>query len=503
MRVGHGRLQLPDGRRGFFHPDNFTFGQSVFLSRVVAAAMDVPGVEWVDVDDTPPKPNRFRRWGEESHGEIAAGRIDLGRLEIARLDNEPVVVLESEKASMELPAPESGTITEVLKKTGDTVAVGEVIAYLEPGQAKTDTPPVAAQPKEEPRVMPGAARELAQRGLSPKEVKPTGPGGRILKEDVLRHVKDAGEAPPPERWAEVAREKPEAALREEETVPISPIRRRIAERLVQAQQTAALLTTFNEIDMSAVKALRQKHRDAFEKKYNVKLGFMSFFVKASIEALRRFPAVNASIDGNDIVYHEFYDVGVAVSTDRGLMVPVLRNAEMMSFAEIEVAVGAYAQKARDGSITIEELTGGTFSITNGGVFGSMMSTPILNPPQSAILGMHAIFERPMAEKLAYLRTALKALGNGLLVQDRRSGPSRTAPAAVSSRGLSDPPNRPIVNMLSKAGFDRLPIEDKLAYLSRTMRQLKSLRGRVRGGTSKNPLGQSAHGAAANPVKLRG
>jgi len=173
------------------------------------------------------------------------------------------------------------------------------------------------------------------------------------------------------------------------------LRARIAERLVQAQSMAAMLTTFNEVDLTAVNEIRARYKDKFEKKHGVKLGFMSFFVKASIEALRRFPAVNASLDGNDIVYHEFYDIGVAVSTDRGLMVPVLRNAELMSFAEIEIAVGAYAQKAREGSITLEELSGGTFTLTNGGVFGSLMSTPILNPPQVAILGMHKIQERPM------------------------------------------------------------------------------------------------------------
>ena len=183
--------------------------------------------------------------------------------------------------------------------------------------------------------------------------------------------------------------------RTEQRVPMTRLRARIAERLIQAQSTAALLTTFNEVDLTAVNEIRARYKEKFEKTHGVKLGFMSFFVKASIEALRRFPAVNASLDGNDIIYHEFYDIGVAVSTDRGLMVPVLRNAEMMSFAEIEVAVGAYAQKARDGSITLEELTGGTFTLTNGGVFGSLMSTPILNPPQVAILGMHKIQERPM------------------------------------------------------------------------------------------------------------
>jgi 2-oxoglutarate dehydrogenase E2 component (dihydrolipoamide succinyltransferase) len=236
--------------------------------------------------------------------------------------------------------------------------------------------------------------------LDAGQIAGSGRDGRISKGDVIQHIAKQG-APAP---AEAKPAKPAApavklpvptGARTEQRVPMTRLRARIAERLIQAQSTAAMLTTFNEVDLTAVNEIRARYKDKFEKAHGVKLGFMSFFVKASIEALRRFPAVNASIDGNDIVYHEFYDVGVAVSTDRGLMVPVLRNAETMSFAEIEVAVGAYAQKARDGSITLEELTGGTFTLTNGGVFGSLMSTPILNPPQVAILGMHKIQERPM------------------------------------------------------------------------------------------------------------
>ena len=233
--------------------------------------------------------------------------------------------------------------------------------------------------------------------LDAGQIAGSGRDGRISKGDVIQHMagKEAAPAKPAAKPAAAVKLPSPSGARTEQRVPMTRLRARIAERLVQAQSTAAMLTTFNEVDLTAINEIRARYKDKFEKKHGVKLGFMSFFVKASIEALRRFPAVNASLDGNDIVYHEFYDIGVAVSTDRGLMVPVLRNAEMMSFAEIEVAVGAYAQKAREGSITLEELSGGTFTLTNGGVFGSLMSTPILNPPQVAILGMHKIQERPM------------------------------------------------------------------------------------------------------------
>jgi 2-oxoglutarate dehydrogenase E2 component (dihydrolipoamide succinyltransferase) len=238
---------------------------------------------------------------------------------------------------------------------------------------------------------------VAEHKLDAGQIAGTGRDGRITKADVIQHVaQSAAPAQKQETKAAPAVKLPAATgARSEQRVPMTRLRQRIAERLVQAQSTAAMLTTFNEVDLTAVNEIRARYKDKFEKTHGVKLGYMSFFVKASIEALRKFPAVNASIDGTDIVYHEYYDIGMAVSTDRGLMVPVLRNAESLSFAEIEAAVAAYAQKARDGSITLEELTGGTFTITNGGVFGSLMSTPILNPPQVAILGMHKIQERPM------------------------------------------------------------------------------------------------------------
>jgi len=235
--------------------------------------------------------------------------------------------------------------------------------------------------------------------LDATQIAASGKDGRVTKADVIQHLhKPAANSAP--AAAKPAAKAPAVALapagaRSEQRVPMTRLRARVAERLVQAQATAAMLTTFNEVDLTAINEIRARYKDKFEKAHGVKLGFMSFFVKASIEALRRFPAVNASLDGNDIVYHEYYDVGVAVSTERGLMVPVLRNAENMSFSEIESSVGSAASRARDGSITIEELSGGTFTITNGGVFGSLMSTPILNPPQVAILGMHKIQERPM------------------------------------------------------------------------------------------------------------
>lgn len=302
--------------------------------------------------------------------------------------DEPLVVLESDKASMELPAPAAGTITEVLKKTGDTATVGEVIAYLEPGQAKPEAPPA----KTEPRVMPAAAREIAQRGLSAKEIKPTGPGGRVLKEDVLRDaraIKSEGH---------LSREPRRQDGQREEVVPMTKLRRTIAERLVQAQKQAALLTTFNEIDMSAVMTLRKQFGEAFQQKFGIKLGIMSFFVKAAIEALKEFPAVNAELRDTNIVYHHHYDIGIAVATDRGLVVPVLRNAERLSFSEAEKGISDFATRARENKLLPDELQGGTFTISNGGVYGSLLSTPIVNPPQSGVLGMHAIQERPVARE---------------------------------------------------------------------------------------------------------
>jgi 2-oxoglutarate dehydrogenase E2 component (dihydrolipoamide succinyltransferase) len=299
-------------------------------------------------------------------------------------------------------------IKELKVENGATVTSGQVLAILEEGAAATAAKPAAAAAQAAApapataasaaaKLAPAAKRMVEEHKLDAGQIPGSGRDGRISKGDVIQHMagKEAAPAAKTAKPAPAAKLPAPTGARTEQRVPMTRLRARIAERLIQAQATAAMLTTFNEVDLTAVNEIRARYKDKFEKLHGVKLGFMSFFVKASIEALRRFPAVNASLDGNDIVYHEFYDIGVAVSTDRGLMVPVLRNAESMSFAEIEGAVGTYAQKARDGSITLEELTGGTFTLTNGGVFGSLMSTPILNPPQVAILGMHKIQERPM------------------------------------------------------------------------------------------------------------
>jgi 2-oxoglutarate dehydrogenase E2 component (dihydrolipoamide succinyltransferase) len=339
--------------------------------------------------------------------------------------DEAVVTLESEKATVELPAPEAGTITQVLKRKGEVAKVGEVIAYMEKdGAGTTAKGPAAAgakattakpaaekkpeREKSEPerpapekletRVMPAAERALAERGLRPGDVEATGPGGRLLKEDVER--RDQPQPVPAEPKASTARapdfEKAPLDGREEEIVPMSRLRRTVAERLVAAQHAAALLTTFNEIDMSQVAGLRKEYGEAFQQKHEVKLGFMSFFVKACIDALKQFPALNAEIRGTDVVYHNYFDIGIAIGSGRGLVVPVLRNAERMSFAEIEKAIGDFGQRAKENKLKVDELQGGTFTISNGGVYGSLLSTPIVNPPQSGVLGMHAIQERPVA-----------------------------------------------------------------------------------------------------------
>jgi 2-oxoglutarate dehydrogenase E2 component (dihydrolipoamide succinyltransferase) len=325
--------------------------------------------------------------------------------------DESVAVIETEKATVELPAPAAGKITKLLKQTGETAKVGETIALMEAGKtepAADPKPSASPEPEKAPsarvRATPLAEKVLVEHGLHAAEVSATGPGGRVSKADVLRHVE---QLPKKETAAPAAKEsgisapsqppaQPEAPARGDQVVRMSLLRRTIAKRLVEAQHTAALLTTFNEVDMSAILALRQQYQEAFQKKYGIKLGFMSFFVKAVIDGLKQIPQLNAEIRGNDIVYHGGHDIGVAVSTDRGLVVPVLRDADRLSFAEIEQAIGDFGQRARDGKLKPEELEGGTFTITNGGVFGSLLSTPLVNPPQSGILGMHAIQERPIA-----------------------------------------------------------------------------------------------------------
>lgn len=335
--------------------------------------------------------------------------------------DEVIVEIESEKATVEVFAPEAGTLTDILKQTGEAANVGDLIGRLEPGVAAeaapsesgaeadkaeiiaaAATPVAAAAPAGgTPSVMPAAERVLAEKGLRAEEVTATGPGGRLLKEDVLRHeeqipVATIAEDEVLQRAKEPVEAKPaQGGTRQEEAVRMTPLRRAVAEQLVKAQETAALLTTFNEADMSEVMALRAQYKDTYAQKYEVKLGFMSFFVKAAIEALKAYPAVNAEIRGQEIIYKNYYDIGIAVSGKKGLVVPVLRNAERMSFAEIETSIGDMGRRARDGKIKVDELQGGTFTITNGGIFGSMLSTPIVNAPQSAILGMHAIQQRPV------------------------------------------------------------------------------------------------------------
>ncbi|TXI98015.1 MAG: 2-oxoglutarate dehydrogenase complex dihydrolipoyllysine-residue succinyltransferase [Neisseriales bacterium] len=306
---------------------------------------------------------------------------------------ENLIDLETDKVVMELPASEDGALVEIIGKPGETVKSGQLIAYFDtsvkaeaaaPAAAVAATP-AASAPAAAPAAtakgtpaMPAAAKVAADNGVDLAQVAGSGRGGRVLKEDVLGAMSGKGS-------------------RIEERVPMSRLRKRVAERLLESQHTNAILTTFNEVNMKPVMDLRAKYKDHFEKKHGVKLGFMSFFVKAAIAAMKQYPIVNASVDGEDIVYHGYFDIGIAVGSPRGLVVPILRNAENMSIADIEKQIADFGKRAKDGKLEIEELTGGTFSITNGGTFGSMMSTPIINPPQSAILGMHATKERAVVE----------------------------------------------------------------------------------------------------------
>jgi 2-oxoglutarate dehydrogenase E2 component (dihydrolipoamide succinyltransferase) len=355
---------------------------------------------------------------------------------------ENLVDLETDKVVLDIPAPADGVLSEILRQEGETVATGDVIAILEES-AGAEAPAAAAEistpattPPPAPAAQPVAATEADLEGLSPAvrrlaaehglnigKVPGSGRGGRVTKADVLAYLetRKAGApapapatiriaaAPPASAPAAASSSSapaappapalapPDALGRLEQRVAMTRLRARIAERLLMAKNTTAMLTTFNEINMKPVMDLRNRYKDAFEKKHGVRLGFMGFFVKAVLEALKRYPAVNASIDGNDIVYHGYYDIGIAVASPRGLVVPILRDVDQMSMAEIEKAIGEFGEKAKDGTLTVEDMMGGTFTVTNGGVFGSLMSTPILNPPQSGILGMHATRDRPVAE----------------------------------------------------------------------------------------------------------
>ncbi len=341
--------------------------------------------------------------------------------------DENLIDIETDKVVMELPAPADGVLTKIVKAKGGSVASGEVIAVIDTDARASAAPDAAltasiAKPaaapvepptpaREAPPVMPAAQKLAAEQGIDASRIQGSGRDGRVTKADVMQHIGKPGSyaagAP-----AEAPAAAPKAALalpaapvnverllgnRPEQRVPMSRLRARIAERLVQSQSTAAILTTFNEVNMQPVMDLRRKYQERFEKEHGVKLGFMSFFVKAAVAALKKYPVVNASIDGNDIVYHGYFDIGIAVGSPRGLVVPIVRDCDQLSFAEIEKMIAEFGRRAQDGKLGIEELTGGTFSISNGGVFGSMLSTPIINPPQSAILGVHATKERPVVE----------------------------------------------------------------------------------------------------------
>jgi 2-oxoglutarate dehydrogenase E2 component (dihydrolipoamide succinyltransferase) len=317
--------------------------------------------------------------------------------------DENLIDIETDKVVLELPAPADGVLVKILRQSKDSVGSGEVIAQIDTeGKAAAAPSPkkesVPEKPKAAPPVMPAAQKIAAEKGIDTSKVQGTGRDGRVTKGDVLEAKPSAPVAraalqqpPPPVNVEQLLTGRPE------QRVPMSRLRQRVAERLVQSQSTAAILTTFNEVNMAPVIDMRKKYQERFEKEHGTRLGFMSFFVKAAVHALKRFPVVNASIDGSDIVYHGYFDVGVAVSSPRGLVVPILRDADRMSFAEIEKKIGDFGKRAQDGKLGIEELTGGTFSISNGGVFGSMLSTPIINPPQSAILGVHLTKERAVVE----------------------------------------------------------------------------------------------------------
>ncbi len=326
--------------------------------------------------------------------------------------DENLADLETDKVVLEVPAPTNGVLKEIRIQGGATVTSGQVLAVIEEGAAAAKAAPVPVKVQaaavdtatgDSAKLSPSVRRLVEENKLDPQQIPASGKDGRITKADVVSFLDGKAATPTPAAPATAPATAPGTAVatpasragRLDQRVPMTRLRQRIAERLVQAQATQALLTTFNEVDLSTVIALRARYKDRFEKEHGVKLGFMGLFVKAAIEALKKFPVVNASVEGTDIVYHEYYDIGVAVSTDRGLMVPIVRDADLKSLADIEKEIGAFAVKARQGSIAIEDLTGGTFTITNGGVFGSLLSTPIVNAPQSAILGMHKTQDRPV------------------------------------------------------------------------------------------------------------
>ena len=325
--------------------------------------------------------------------------------------DENILDLETDKVVLEVPAPADGILREILFKEGDTVESGQLLARIEKGSSQEETTQKSKEeeketPKEtsshdeseEKASSPAVRRLLAENDLNPSQINGSGKDGRITKDDVIAYIASNRQTAVSSTKNEVKKTQTPSGAREERRVPMTRLRAKIAERLVQAQHNAAMLTTFNEVNLKAVMDLRSQYKDSFEKKHGVKLGFMSFFTKAVVESLKRFPAVNASIDGQDIVYHGFYDIGIAVSTERGLVVPVIRDVENMSMADIEKNINDSATRARQGKLGMDEMQGGTFTITNGGVFGSLLATPIINPPQTGILGMHKIEDRPIVEK---------------------------------------------------------------------------------------------------------
>jgi len=322
--------------------------------------------------------------------------------------DENLIDIETDKVVLELPSPADGVLVSILKGEKGTVKAGEVIARIDTDAkasagggsstvAAAAAPAAAAKPAVAPAVMPAAKKLAAEKGVETASIQGTGRDGRVTKTDVLAQVAQPAAKAPLQQPPMPAGVEQALSGRPEQRVPMSRLRARIAERLVQSQSTAAILTTFNEVNMQPVMDLRKKYAERFEKELGVRLGFMSFFVKAAVHALKKYPVVNASVDGNDIVYHGYFDIGVAVGSPRGLVVPILRDADQLGFAAIEKRIAEYGKKAQDGKLSLEDLTGGTFSISNGGVYGSMLSTPIINPPQSAILGIHATKERPVVE----------------------------------------------------------------------------------------------------------
>lgn len=331
---------------------------------------------------------------------VAAWHKKIGE-KVARDEN--IVDLETDKVVLEVPSPVDGVLVEMMFQVGSTVNSGQLLAKISTDSSASEPAkeePVATKPsvneREDQLTSPVVRRMLAENNLQPSQIRGTGKEGRISKEDVLAFIETHRNSS--ESVQSLRSVSSPIGIREEKRVPMSRLRAKIAERLLQAQHNAAMLTTFNEVNLKAVMEMRAQYKDGFEKKHGVKLGFMSFFTKAVVESLKRFPAVNASIDGQDIVYHGYYDVGIAVSTERGLVVPVIRDADQMSMAEIELAINEAASKARQGKLSMEEMQGGTFTVTNGGVFGSLLATPIINPPQTGILGMHKIEDRPIVEK---------------------------------------------------------------------------------------------------------